>query len=427
MICPVLAPNQKRASTFVRSDDRSEARDAEDPTPGASYAPGVFPPQLHPRTKIIPPEGLTEELDLTAEPPTPFDDCVPIEALLGNRGVTPHAQQTTSIRPGNVPGGELWATERHYRDAITARLREAGRPDLAEPLARCHEEPVYARCRGCHKVQVFTKRCDRHYCPLCQPSLTLKRLESVHWWASKLKEPKHVVLTVRNIHDLTPAHITELKQWLGKLRRNVLCRKKTFWRVLNEDDSYVRCKKWLPPTSTHHTIVSHPWKGGFYSLQITNTGNGWHPHVHLLLDTKFIFLPALQTAWLAVNRGAGDNVRVFDCRDSARHREAIRYVSKPSSVARWSGSKIAEFCDALEGQRCFGVFGSLFKLRAEWREFLDTLQYCRPVCDCGCQSWKFFSQNEWDAEQLRIDRALARPPPAVKTFSPVPNLELNFN
>jgi hypothetical protein len=44
--------------------------------------------------------------------------------------------------------------------------------------------------------------------------------------------------------------------------------------------------------------------GGFYVVQTTNAGKGWHLHLHVLFDGQFIAQKALSKAWADITAGS---------------------------------------------------------------------------------------------------------------------------
>lgn len=257
---------------------------------------------------------------------------------------------------------ELWKSASVFKKTVALKLREAGMQEDADKLDDCHEHRTFAQCAGCSSVKVYRNRCDNFFCPECQPSLSKRRREGVEWWVQKIKQPKHVVLTVRNIPDLTKGHILELKKWFTRLRHRKFCSN---------------------------------WEGGLYSIEITNEGAGWHLHLHALVNARFIDNRSLATEWGAVNGGLGYIVKVKDCRDRDYLKEVTKYAVKGSNLAGWSPSEIKTFIEAFRGVKCFGVFGSLYGKRTEFADWLAALGTERSKCECGSSKCSYYSESEW--------------------------------
>lgn len=290
---------------------------------------------------------------------------------LEKRGLTSHWQQ-----------GALFEQNTIWKDSIAAKLKESGNDDLAEPLRNCHTLQSFARCNGCRAVRTFWNRCDLFYCPTCQTRLTAERRESVEWWTKQVNQPKHVVLTTRNTEVLTFAMVKAFKENLTRLRRSKLARN---------------------------------WHGGMWSLEVTNEGKGWHLHAHLLVDSPWIDASALSIKWGELVGQDYAIVCVKDCRSKSYLQEVTKYAVKGSMLAAWKPDDVLQFVLAFKGQRCFGVFGSLYGKRTEWREWLTSLRTHTNACECGCSKWSIYSKSEWDwLEETAAPIFSPRPPPESK-------------
>jgi hypothetical protein len=210
----------------------------------------------------------------------------------------------------------------------------------------------------------------------------MDRKKQIEWWTDTLSQPKHVVLTVKNAHDLTRGHLDQLQKWFGALRRRKF---------------------------------ASNWKGGFYSIECTNEGRGWHLHIHALVEAKWIDKQQLSDQWRSVTNGMGRIVEVKDCRDRSYLKEVSKYAVKGCQLASWSPENIATFVSAFRGKRIFGVFGSLYGARTEFAEFIATLKASRPKCDCGSCNVQYYDETEWILRELGTPTPAApRPPPATE-------------
>jgi len=336
-----------------------------------------------------------EELSLplvgqSSRPPEPiqgeFAPCTDFTALLQPHhrlyDIDPVLLEITGVTPQPTQR-ELVNVTLVWKASIVAKLRSIGAHDLAEPLDKCHTQESFAQCQGCRKVKHFWNRCENFYCPTCQPALAKERRESIEWWTKTISQPKHLVLTQRNTSDLTYRAVSQAKANLAKLRRRA---------------------------------VAKSWRGGIWSLEITNEGQGWHLHFHLLIDAHWIDIQSIATQW---GQLAGQDyaiVKVKDVRRADYLAEVTKYAVKGSQLAAWSPLQIATFVNAIQGQRTFGVFGSLYGKRTEWREWILTVTTDRRQCTCGCSLWKVYSSDEWDWHQQTSG-------PACTTMPNAPNPE----
>ena len=262
------------------------------------------------------------------------------------------------------------------KETLIRNLHACGLPEQARTLENCHTRQTVARCHACYKVQVFYNRCENFFCPVCARRLASDRRKSVEWWCDQVRQPKHVVVTTRNTETLTPQTVRGIKDAWAKLRRRKFAR---------------------------------GWKGGFYSLEITNEGRGWHLHIHALIDAYYIDAGKLAREWADCVGQDYAIVKVKDARGKDYIRELCKYIVEGNQLVKWSPEKLREYILAFTGQRTFGVFGEFYQLRKEHRKFVDELQSQKLQCECGCTIFKFYNENEWEWHECvngRPDRPL---------------------
>lgn len=283
---------------------------------------------------------------------------------------------------------EFWRSQTIWKESVVAKLLSAGESFLAEKISACHTIDSYAVCTGCRRAKKFWNRCENFWCPECQPRLARERKDAVEWWARTIDQPKHVVLTVRNTWDLDQTHVKAVKKAFHKLRR---CR------------------------------FARAWRGGFYSLECTNEGRGWHIHIHALIDARWIDAKELAKQWAKLVGQDFAIVKVKDCRSKDYLAEVTKYAVKGSELAGWNTQDIILFINAFTGVRTFGVFGSLYKNRINFREWLDSLHAARKQCECGCRDFKVMSPDKLEEMRLNHDArssngTQSRPPPETIEF-----------
>jgi hypothetical protein len=318
------------------------------------------------------------ELELGDEPTHSREDVAHLDLICDENGLIKEIDSRLEIRGVSSQRGEgsklaqfqseLWRASTTHKMSVVAKLASIGREDLAGKLRECHTIETCRVCDGCRRVTVFFNRCERHYCPECAPRLARERRESVGWWASEIREPKHVVLTVRNTERLTKDYVQWFKQCFGKLRRRKFAR---------------------------------GWRGGFYRLEVTLERKGWHLHLHALVDAGWIAGGTLAEEWAEVVGQDVAIVKVKDVHSKEYLAEVTKYTVKGSQMAGWEPEEIAEFIDAFDGVKTFGVFGSLYGKRTEYREWLDSLQGELPKCPCGCEKFSILSPDELAWQNLR--------------------------
>lgn len=327
----------------------------------------------------LPPSGGTRSLfdQFAVEVPEPRFDRSPIS--LERRGVTSHPQESSKAR-GLDAQIEFWERLTIYTEGIVAKLDACGRSELADQIRDCHTEVSYRRCRGCSTVSKFYNRCELKWCPLCAPRLSRERKDSVGVWVRTLTQAKHVVLTCRNTAVITREKVRWFKSCFAKLRRSKF---------------------------------ASGWRGGFYSLEVTNESRGWHLHLHALVDADWIDQAGLAQLWAKLTGQDFAIVYVSGKQDVDYVKEVSKYLVKGSVLAKWTGEEIAAFVDAFEGVRCFGVFGSLLGQRAAVREQIKALLDVKPACECGCQDFEILTPFELEEFQLHRKVTFRQFPPRL--------------
>lgn len=139
------------------------------------------------------------------------------------------------------------------REALKARLYRERENDLAMKLEKCGQETSLT-CTNCGDHHPIETRCKRRWCPSCSRSISAERTRRYERRLQNMTWPLWVTLTIKNRLDL-----------------EVVDEIKAGWRAFRRRKIY-----------TSHT------KGGLAALEVTERGNGWHPHMHAMLDCKWL-------------------------------------------------------------------------------------------------------------------------------------------
>lgn len=116
-------------------------------------------------------------------------------------------------------------------------------------------------------------------------------------------------------------------------------------------------------------------KGGLFTFEVTNKGNGWHVHAHILLDAAYIPQKSLSIAWKAITGQAF----IVDIRVAKNPKIALNYILKYiSKTPELLGSK-EDYNKALKGVRTIQGFGSMYRIKY--------IKKPMPCKKCGSTSW----------------------------------------
>lgn len=239
-------------------------------------------------------------------------------------------------------------------------------------------EKLHSQVAGCANYLVFhhyytrdeirlakARTCKKHLlCPFCARARGAKLMEkNIQRVAQALENnpalvPAMLTLTVKNGQDLEERmeHLLQSFRTLQKRRRQWNDVKRGFTEFAKID-------------------------GAIYATEVTNKGNGWHPHIHavVLLDS-YIDQKALSEEW---QRITGDS-SVVDIRKIKKDTQgevtdalaevfkyAVKFAELPLDLN-------LEAYDVLNGKRLVGGFGSLHGLKLPDKltdELLDDLPY----------------------------------------------------
>jgi len=407
---PPEAPSEESWQRFMESVDHEVSWDPDSAAPLALRPLDSF--KLETR-------GITKQI-ADIQPPVSSADSAVLPSA-SQAGLAPNHESLVMPADGfpepvvKNRQQELWRRQTIHKFTVAAKLREVGMLEEAQKLESCHSRYVVAICGDCGTVKKFPNRCDQGHCPECQSHLARERVKQVDWWAQGIKQPKHVVLTLRNISCLTRGHLAEARSYLTALRRSAFATKTTYWWQDRTTLKITRCKKLRAPSARGWPLQSAPWRGGFYSMEITKEGKGWHLHFHLLVDCNFISQRVLGDRWRHITRGFSHIVKVLDCREGSYLKEVTKYAVKGSQLAAWEPAAIAQFIKAFSGSRTFGVFGSLYGARSEFADFIASFKGAVTRCECGSCNVRYLDELLYLAEQCTPGRlAPCRPPPPAE-------------
>lgn len=142
---------------------------------------------------------------------------------------------------------------RQKRLALIDRLDAEDAGDLAAKLEKCGQR-LDLVCVCCGARSTVETRCDNKWCPSCAPLLAHRAVERFTPVAREMHWPLFVTFTAKNYEDRVG--LRELRRAFTKFRRL------RWWK--------------------------HRVRGGVAMFEVSNRGQGYHPHVHALLDCHWL-------------------------------------------------------------------------------------------------------------------------------------------
>jgi hypothetical protein len=260
------------------------------------------------------------------------------------------------------------------------RLHEEEAHDLTEGLAKCGL-PFELTCTSCGELHLCERRCSKKWCPVCVRRIATKRSLKFKAAVAAMKWPLFVTLTMRNVDDLSFDAVRKLRRAFGKLRQRKL------WKA--------------------HVL------GGAASIEVTNIGNGWHPHLHAILDCEWLAWKTpkpkasdsrgqkvalcekaakeLEEVWSRCLNQKTASVKVKRTNDVDVVQEVLKYSVKGSDLVE-SPEPVAPIIRCLEATRLVTTFGTLFGKRLAKSEEAPRAPL---MCKCGA-SGSFLPQEVID-------------------------------
>lgn len=267
-----------------------------------------------------------------------------------NAGTTDSQQ-----RPQVEKRSAAFLRARELRRDLLIRLEAEEEDELADRLRKCGN-PIVFVCTSCSALHRAEQACHLKWCPVCARSRSAQRVAKYEAAAAHMQWPMHITLTRTNLATISQADVFALKRAFKKLRRQ------------------------------------HIWKknvvGGIVSIELTNKGKGWHPHMHVLADCKWLAIDTpepkrwhsrarkaelcqmaseeLMHAWSACIDQLLSSIKVRRCDGTTAVREVLKYSVKPSDLVD-SVDPIGPAIRAISGGRLCTPFGTLYNLRKELR------------------------------------------------------------
>jgi hypothetical protein len=200
-------------------------------------------------------------------------------------------------------------------------------------------------CAHCGHEKKFRISCGDRTCPQCRRKWFGFHFNTLQEVVAKWPTIYSLTLTIKNLPNETFSRedVRRIRDNFGKLRKR-----------------YAR-----------------KIKGGFYVVQATNHGDGWHLHLHILYDGSYIDQEDLSRAWHEIT---GDSY-VLWLRRVKEPRRAIQYLlSDFSGKPRIRPEDRETYNRVFSGSRLVNPFGCYHatKFKKPWK-----------CPECGGTSWVF--------------------------------------
>lgn len=274
--------------------------------------------------------------------------------------------------PSEKSDGFLVAQDQRKR--LAERLRAEDAEDLALMLDGCGQT-MRLRCACCGHAKEVEQRCRKRWCPVCCRKIAAERVAKYTYAVARMQWPLFVTLTVANSLEAWEG-IKRLKSAWGKMKR----------------------RKWFQACDV---------KGGITAIEITNKGSGWHPHLHSVIDCRWLAVATprpqrgetaegwdlkkksakaeLDAEWASVTKQvtASTFIKRLDRLDL---REVLKYAADPGTLLGEEGN-VSELIRAIDKFRMVQPFGSCMGISAEIEQLAAEDYNGKPCPSCEGRAW----------------------------------------
>lgn len=201
-----------------------------------------------------------------------------------------------------------------------------------ERLSECRSGAWFKRHRATGLVRVSAKSCHVRFCPLCSAARVATIRANVQSWLSSACYPKFVTLTLRHSPASLRSQLQRLYDSFRELRRLTLFKNSAF--------------------------------GGIWFFECKRGKDGmWHPHLHLVIEGKYIKKSELSRQWERVTSDSP----IVDIRSVKNPQQVSEYVAKyatkPCELRFLNLDDRQMLLYSLEKRRLCGTWGTAKKQR----------------------------------------------------------------
>ena len=209
---------------------------------------------------------------------------------------------------------------------VAEAFHNEGYYQMAQHLSDCQEVTRQCICTDCLHVFYIQDRCRQRVCPLCSYTASRERGDWIERMCHHMKFPKMLTLT--------------MPRWTA---------------VPGDGIDYIRaCWNQLRASKVFDKV-----RGGVYQIELKPKENGWHIHIHAILDCPFLPYQHIFNAWRRILGLPSVSIDIRAATTPAEQHYVAKYAAKsadyegdiPQVVAWWLATK---------GKRLFGTFGEWY-------------------------------------------------------------------
>lgn len=229
---------------------------------------------------------------------------------------------------------------------IARAFEDAGLVDVAAVLKRCDEEELLVVCTNCSKAWYVPDHCRSRVCPICSYKVTQERASFLELVCRRMAHPKFLTLTMPLWRDDPGEGIDYLRHAFTRLR---------------------------------HSVVMKKCTGGAYQIELKRKPEGWHIHLHALLNAPYLPRQKLFTAWGRILGIAAPQINIKSAPTARERAYTCKYAAKSADFEGEIADVVAWY-RATKGKRLWGTWGAWYNAKLE--DLLDADEHAAPIAVC---------------------------------------------
>jgi len=261
----------------------------------------------------------------------------------GDTGIT----DSMSVLP---EGGQLprYLAAIRANQTLSRRLDLIGQTTTARALRDCQTVLTLHVCDHCHSHQYIPVNCKRRLCAVCEPRKARKNAALALALFAKAREPRWLTLTM--------TRAPKLAEGIARIRRAFRA-----WR--------------------RGPIIRKLIRSGFYQIEAKPKPDGWHVHLHCLLDSRYLPWQTVERTWARALEQETSSIWI----ERVNGRKVVEYVTKyamkPGDYAKMTDAQLAEIAATIHKARLTGAWGEWYQATlATVNELPEPARHVCPVC-----------------------------------------------
>jgi len=247
-----------------------------------------------------------------------------------------------------------------WKNRVADVLLDRGYETQSTNLHKCSQTELLLCCESCGHSKYVVYHCGNRICPVCSWKVSRDRARYSEAMLQNMQYPKFITLT--------------MPTWTRDPRDGIKFLRAAFTKLRGQ-------KIWRP-------VV-----GGCYQIELKSKENGWHIHLHILMDAPYMPKEKIFSAWKKILGLDFVSIRVKACRTKAQRAYVVKYVSKNDDFHN-DAEAAADWYEATKGTRLFGTFGTWYNAKIEELLNLDEKDVWKPACEnCGDPDHMFFARD----------------------------------